>query len=85
MSRMSSAPNQVTGNRGPDVIETAAEAFDREVPYLAAASDMYERRYPLPIDPTRDPLKFRQSRRVGRDHAGRCRRAVRRDRVVLAV
>jgi hypothetical protein len=61
MSRMSSAPNQVTGNRGPDVIETAAEAFDREDLYLAAASDMYRRRYPLPIDPTRDPLKFRQS------------------------
>jgi hypothetical protein len=58
---MSSAPNQVTGNRGPEVIETAAEAFDREVPYLAAASDMYGRRYPLLIDPTRDPLKFRQS------------------------
>ena len=47
------------------MIETAAEAFDREDLYLAAASDMYRRRYPLPIDPTRDPLKFRQSRRVG--------------------
>jgi hypothetical protein len=82
---MSSAPNQVTGNRGPDVIETPAEAFDREVLYIAAAPDMYGRRHPLLIDPTRDPLKFRQSRRVGRDHAGRCRRAVRRDRVVLAV
>jgi hypothetical protein len=47
------------------VIETAAEAFDREVLYLAAAPDMYRRRYPLLIDPTRDRLKFRQSRRVG--------------------
>jgi hypothetical protein len=37
---MSSAPNQVTGNRGPDVIATAAAAFDREDLYLAAASDM---------------------------------------------
>jgi hypothetical protein len=62
---MSSAPNQVTGNRGHDVIETAAEAFDQEVLYLAAAPDMYGRRYPLLIDSTRDPLKFRQSRRGG--------------------
>ena len=43
------------------MIETAAEAFDREDLYLAAASDVYRRRYPLLIDPTRDPLKFRQS------------------------
>jgi len=43
------------------VAAPAAEAFDREVLYLAAASDVYGRRYPLPIDPTRDPLKFRQS------------------------
>lgn len=53
--------NPVTGRQGPDVIETAAEAFDRELLYLAAAFDIYGRRYPLLIDPTRDPSKFRQS------------------------
>ncbi|MGH3495106.1 MAG: hypothetical protein ACRDQ1_17985, partial [Sciscionella sp.] len=53
--------NQVTGKLGPDVIETAAEAFDRELLYLAAAFDIYGRRYPLLIDRTRDPSKFRQS------------------------
>ena len=53
--------NQVTGKRRPDVIETAAEAFDRELLYLAAAFDIYGRRFPLLIDPTRDPLRFHQS------------------------
>ena len=53
--------NQVTGKRRPDVIETAAEAFDRELLYLAAAFDIYGRRFPLLIGPTRDPLRFRQS------------------------
>ena len=53
--------NQATGKRGRDVIETAAEAFDRELLYLAAAFDIYGRRYPLLIDSTRDPSGFRQS------------------------
>ena len=53
--------NQVTGKRGADVIETAAEAFDRELLYLAAAFDIYGRRFLLLIDPTRDPSKFRLS------------------------
>ena len=49
--------NRVDGNRRADVIEVAAEAFDRELLYLAAAFDIYGRRYPLPIDSTRDPSK----------------------------
>jgi hypothetical protein len=53
--------NPVTGKRRPDVVETAAEAFDRELLYLAAAFDIYGRRYPLLIDPTRDPSRFRHS------------------------
>jgi hypothetical protein len=53
--------NPATGKQGPDAIETAAEAFDRELLYLAAAFDIYGRRYPLLIDSTRDPSKFRQS------------------------
>lgn len=53
--------NRVDGNRRADVIEVAAEAFDRELLYLAAAFDIYGRRYPLLIDSTRDPSKFRQS------------------------
>ncbi|MDM4138787.1 MULTISPECIES: hypothetical protein [Mycobacterium] len=53
--------NPATAKQGPDVVETAAEAFDRELLYLAAAFDIYGRRYPLLIDSTRDPSKFRQS------------------------
>ena len=53
--------NLVAGNRRADVIETAAEAFDRELLYLAAAFDIYGRRYLLLVDPTRDPSKFRLS------------------------
>jgi len=52
---------QATGKRGPDVIEAAAEAFDRQLLYLAAAFDIYGRRYPLLIDSTRDPSRFRHS------------------------
>jgi hypothetical protein len=53
--------NPVSGNRRADVVETAAEAFDRELLYLAAAFDIYGRRYLLLVDPTRDPSKFRLS------------------------
>lgn len=53
--------NPVNGKHRADVIETAAEAFDRQLLYLAAAFDIYGRRYPLLIDSTRDPKKFRQS------------------------
>ena len=53
--------NPVAGNTRADVIETAAEAFDRELLYLAAAFDIYGRRYLLLVDPTRDPSKFRLS------------------------
>lgn len=53
--------NPMSGKRRADVIETAAEAFDRQLLYLAAAFDIYGRRYPLLVDPTRDPKKFRFS------------------------
>ncbi|MCV7351111.1 hypothetical protein H7K15_13345 [Mycobacterium parmense] len=53
--------NQLDGKHRADVIEVAAEAFDRELLYLAAAFDIYGRRFPLLIDPTRDPSKFRFS------------------------
>jgi hypothetical protein len=53
--------NPVSGKRRADVVETAAEAFDRELLYLAAAFDIYGRRYLLLVDPTRDPSKFRLS------------------------
>ncbi|MCV7283995.1 hypothetical protein H7J87_01495 [Mycolicibacterium wolinskyi] len=53
--------NPLNNYREADVIETTAEAFDRELLYLAAAFDIYGRRYPLLIDPTRDPKNFRQS------------------------
>lgn len=53
--------NPVNGNRRADVIEAAAEAFDRQLLYLAAAFDIYGRRFPLLVDPTRDPKRFRFS------------------------
>jgi hypothetical protein len=53
--------NPVSGKRRADVIETAAEAFDRQLLYLAAAFDIYGRQYPLLIDSSRDPKNFRQS------------------------
>lgn len=53
--------NAVLGERRADVIETVAEAFDRELLYLAAAFDIYGRRYPLLVDPTRDPQTSKQS------------------------
>jgi hypothetical protein len=53
--------NRHDHNRGADVVEAAAEAFDRELLYLAAAFDIYGRRFPMLIDPTRDPSRFRFS------------------------
>jgi hypothetical protein len=53
--------NRLDPQRRADVIEAAAEAFDRELLYLAAAFDIYGRRFPLLIDPTRDASKFRFS------------------------
>jgi hypothetical protein len=40
------------------VIKVVAEAFDRELLYLAAAFDIYGRRFPLLIDSTRIRLGF---------------------------
>lgn len=53
--------NRHDRSHGADVVETAAEAFDRELLYLAAAFDIYGRRFPLLIDPNRDASRFRFS------------------------
>ncbi|SHW71896.1 Uncharacterised protein [Mycobacteroides abscessus subsp. abscessus] len=53
--------NPMNGNGRADVVETASEAFDRQLLYLAAAFDIYGRRYLLLVDPTRDPKRFRFS------------------------
>ncbi|WP_232323072.1 hypothetical protein [Hoyosella altamirensis] len=53
--------NPVRGKRRLDVVETAAEAFDRQLLYLSAAFDIFGRRYPLLIDPARNPQHFRHS------------------------
>ncbi len=66
--------NPISGKRGIDVVEAAAEAFDRQLLYLAAAFDIYGRRYLLLIDPTRDSKKFRLSLDAGgyiTDHLSR--------------
>ena len=57
--------NPVSGSRRADVVETAAEAFDRQLLYLAAAFDIYGRRYLLLIDSTRNPKNFRFSLDAG--------------------
>lgn len=49
--------NPINGKRSYDVIETASEAFDRQLLYLAAAFDIYGRLFPLLIDPTRTSSK----------------------------
>ncbi|MVU76090.1 hypothetical protein GPX89_02385 [Nocardia sp. ET3-3] len=53
--------NPVNGKRGSDVVEAAAEAFDRQLLYLAAAFDIYGRRFLLLVDSNRNPRNFRQS------------------------
>jgi hypothetical protein len=53
--------NRHDRRHGADVVEAAAEAFDRELLYLAAAFDIYGRRFPLLIDPSRDASRFRFS------------------------
>jgi hypothetical protein len=52
-------------DRTEDVVDTVAEAFDRQLLYLAAAFDIYGRRFLLLIDPSRDPKKFRLSLDAG--------------------
>lgn len=66
--------NPVGGKRRDDVVEAAAEAFDRQLLYLAAAFDIYGRRFLLMIDATRDPKKHRLSLDAGgfiTDHLAR--------------
>jgi hypothetical protein len=58
---LASLSNRHDRSRGADVVEAAAEAFDRGLLYLAAAFDIYGRRFPMLIDPTRDPSRFRLS------------------------
>lgn len=57
--------NPISGNRSADIVEAAAEAFDRQLLYLAAAFDIYGRRFLLMIDPTRDPKRYRLSLDAG--------------------
>lgn len=57
--------NPISGKRSTDVVESAAEAFDRQLLYLAAAFDIYGRHFLLLIDSTRDPKKFRFSLDAG--------------------
>jgi hypothetical protein len=53
--------NPLEGNRKEDVAETAAEAFDRELLYLAAVFDIFGRGYQALIDPSVDRRKVRGS------------------------
>lgn len=53
--------NRHDRRHGADVVEAVAEAFDRELLYLAAAFDIFGRRFLLLIDPSRDASRFRFS------------------------
>jgi hypothetical protein len=53
--------NPLNGKRKEDVAEAAAEAFDRELLYLAAVFDIYGRAYQSMIDPSVDRKKIRGS------------------------
>ena len=53
--------NPLDGKRKEDVAEAAAEAFDRELLYLAAAFDIYGWVYQAMIDPSVDRRKARGS------------------------
>jgi hypothetical protein len=57
--------NPISGKRSADVVEASAEAFDRQLLYLAAAFDIYGRHFLLLIDPTRDPTRYRLSLDAG--------------------
>ena len=56
-----SALSNPAKKRRKDVVERAAEAFDRQLLYLAAAFDIYGRRFLLLIDPNRNPRNYRFS------------------------
>ncbi|MFJ6095615.1 hypothetical protein [Williamsia muralis] len=57
--------NPISGKRSSDVVESASEAFDRQLLYLAAAFDIYGRFFLLLIDSTRNPKNFRFSLDAG--------------------
>lgn len=53
--------------RREDVVEAAAEAFDRELLYLSAAFDIYGRLYVWLLDPSQDLKKIRNQSLDSRD------------------
>ncbi|BBY05420.1 hypothetical protein [Mycobacterium noviomagense] len=58
---MLAALSNPLGERKADVVEAAAEAFDRELLYLSAAFDIYGRLYRTLLDPTIDMEDVRDS------------------------
>jgi hypothetical protein len=61
LDHMLAALSNPLGKRRADVVEAAAEAFDRELLYLSAAFDIYGRLYRTLIDPSIDMDDVRDS------------------------
>jgi hypothetical protein len=61
LDHMLAALSNRLDKRRPDVVEAAAEAFDRELLYLSAAFDIYGRLYRTLIDPSIDMDDVRDS------------------------
>jgi hypothetical protein len=59
LDHMLAALSNPLNRRRDDVVETAAEAFDRELLYLAAAFDIFGRLYVWLLDPSQDQSKIR--------------------------
>jgi hypothetical protein len=72
LDHMLAALSNPLNKRRDDVVETAAEAFDRELLYLAAAFDIYGRLYVKLLDPAKDERSTRgqslDSRRFLNEH-----------------
>ncbi len=67
LDHMLAALSNPLNNRRSDVIEAAAEAFDRELLYLAAAFDIYGRLYAWLLDMSKDHKKIRNQSLDSRD------------------
>lgn len=59
LDHMLAALSNPLNKRRDDIVETAAEALDRELLYLAAAFDVFGRLYVWLLDPSQDQTKIR--------------------------
>ena len=67
LDHMLAALSNPLNKRREDVVEAAAEAFDRELLYLAATFDIYGRLYAWLLDPSQELKKIRNQSLDSRD------------------